>query len=128
MMGPLRITTFFTLALVLLAACGNNRHHGNSGIIIDTKNTDMSNYQQDLAECEQYTEQVATGKHVTSGAVGGAVLGGLVGAAVGNSTTAQRGAGAGAITGTAKGVSKSEQEKSRVLRNCLRGRGYKILN
>jgi outer membrane lipoprotein SlyB len=118
----------FLSGMLVITACSNTSHDSGSGIIIDTKNTNMSNYAQDLKECESYAEQVNTGKKAASGAIGGAVLGGLVGATVGNSNTAQRAAGAGAITGTARGVAKSEQEKSRVVRNCLRGRGYRVLN
>lgn len=88
----------------------------------------MSNYDRDLAECRQYAEQVPTGSEVAKGTVGGAVIGGALGAIVGDSRTAQRGAGAGALGGAVRGGSKSGNEKDRVVKNCLRNRGYKVLN
>ncbi|UWN48935.1 hypothetical protein ASALC70_01125 [Alcanivorax sp. ALC70] len=50
------------------------------------------------------------------GAVGGAVIGGVLGAIFGNSGTAGRMAG------------DAQQEKEQVLKNCMRGRGYRVLN
>lgn len=49
-------------------------------------------------------------------------------AAVGNSDTAQRAAGMGGATGTLSGVSAGVGERRQVIRNCLTGRGYLVLN
>ena len=97
-------------------------------IIIDRKGVNEAHYQADLAECQGYASEVRTGEKAAKGAASGAVVGGLVGAAVGNSRDAQRGAGAGAVTGAAKGVSAGEQDKVKVVKQCLRGRGYRVLN
>ncbi|MEC8427343.1 MAG: glycine zipper family protein, partial [Pseudomonadota bacterium] len=94
----------------------------------DTKGVDMQQYRQDLGECREYANQVSTSGKVAKGAIGGAVVAGAVGAVVGNSDTAKRGAGAGAIAGAAKGYSRGEGEKRQVVKNCLRGRGYRVLN
>lgn len=110
------------VALILLAACSSQR------IIIDRKGTDMSMYDHDLAECKTYAEQVPTETEVAKGAVGGAVLGGVIGVIVDNSRTAGRLAGAGSVTGAVHGGSKAKNEKDRVVKNCLRNRGYKLLN
>lgn len=112
----------FSLALILvLGACS-----GAQGPIIDTKGVDMSAYNQDLAECETYSTQVSTGKAVGKGAAGGAAVGAAVGAIAGGS--AGKGAGIGAVTGGAQSARISDREKAEVVRNCLRGRGYKVLN
>ncbi len=110
------------VALMLLAACSSQR------IIVDQNGTDMSMYDRDLAECNVYAEQVPTEAEVARGAVGGAVLGGVIGAIVDNSRTAGRLAGAGSVTGAVGGGSKAKNEKDRVIKNCLRNRGYKVLN
>ena len=107
----------------LLAACTTTDE-----IIIDRKGVDMARYERDLAECREYSSEVKTGEKAARGAASGAVVGGLLGAAVGNSRDAERGAGAGAVTGGAKGVSQGEREKVSVVKRCLRGRGYKVLN
>lgn len=97
-------------------------------IIIDQKGVNMTQYQQDLAECREYAAGVKTGEKAARGAASGAVVGGLIGAVVGDSSDAAQGAGVGAVTGGAKGVSQGEREQVQVVKNCLRGRGYRVLN
>jgi len=109
------------LAMLGLAACS-----GASGPIIDTKGVDMTAYQQDLAECETYASQVSTGTAVGKGAAGGAAVGAAIGAIAGGS--AGKGAGIGAVSGGAQSARISDREKADVVRNCLRGRGYRVLN
>jgi hypothetical protein len=41
---------------------------------------------------------------------------------------AGRGAGIGAVTGGAQSARIADREKADVVRNCLRGRGYRVLN
>jgi hypothetical protein len=52
----------------------------------------------------------------------------VIGAAAGNSETAKRGAGVGTASGTLSGTGKVMAERQRVVRNCLAGRGYLVLN
>ena len=112
----------FAFVLVFLTACSSQR------VIVDQRYSDMSNYSRDLAECQAYADQVPTGEEVAKGTLGGAVVGGAVGAIVGDSGTAKRGAGVGAVGGAVRGGSRSKSEKDRVIKNCLRNRGYKVLN
>ena len=115
------------LAMLLLALCLAGCTTTDE-IIIDRKGVDPARYEQDLAECRTYSEEVKTGEKAARGAASGAVVGGLIGAAVGNSSDAQRGAGAGAITGGARGLSEGERDQVEVVKQCLRGRGYRVLN
>ena len=55
-------------------------------------------------------------------------MGGLIGAIVGGSDSVLRGAGIGAVAGGAGSAGDTEKERSKVVKNCLRNRGYKILN
>jgi hypothetical protein len=55
------------------------------------------------------------------------VVGGAVGAVSNRHDTAE-GAAIGAITGGASGINQGERDKVRVVKNCLRGRGYRVLN
>ncbi len=105
---------------IALAACS-----GASGPIIDTQGVDMAKYEQDKAECESYAQQVSTGGATAKGAAGGAIVGAAIGAIGGS---AGRGAGIGAVTGGAASANKSSGEKADVVNNCLRGRGYRVLN
>lgn len=106
---------------LLLAACS-----GATGPIIDTQGVDMARYERDKAECETYATQVSTGKAVGKGAAGGAAVGAAIGAIAGGE--AASGAGIGAVTGGAQSARIADREKQDVVRNCLRGRGYRVLN
>ena len=72
--------------------------------------------------------QVDTTGKVGGNAAGGAVVGGAIGAIFGGTEGAARGAGAGAVTGGARGVEQSAGERHQVVANCLRHRGYTVLN
>ena len=109
-------------SIVTATGCAGRR----ADVVIDPAGVDMGLYQKDLAECQEISKQVR-GKAV-GGAAGGAVVGGAVGGIVGNSDTAGKGAGVGAVTGVARGAAATRQEKQLVIKNCLRNRGYKVLN
>jgi uncharacterized protein YcfJ len=114
--------------LVLAAAVGLTACTTTDEIIIDEQGVNMAQYETDLAECRTYSEQVKTGEKATRGAVTGAVVGALLGAAFGNSSDAASGAGAGAITGGVGGATDGERDEVQVVKTCLRGRGYRVLN
>ncbi|MES3007661.1 MAG: glycine zipper family protein [Pseudomonadota bacterium] len=117
------------IVLVLsLAACQSGRRPGYSGPIVDTQGVDMARYSADLAECEAYADQVPVAERAATGAAVGAVVTGAIGAVLGNRDTAIRGAGAGAIGGAARGTGSGLHERNVVVHNCLRGRGYRVLN
>ncbi len=110
----------------LLAATGCTT---TDEIIIDKKGVNMSQYAVDKAECESYADEVRTGEKAARGAASGAVVGGAVGAILDDSSEgAARGAGVGAVTGAARGVSEGARDEVRVVKQCLRGRGYRVLN
>lgn len=99
-----------------------------SGPIIDRQGVDPVAYDRDLLQCESYANEVRVGKRAGGKALAGAVLGGVVGAVVGNSDTAAELAGAGAAVGAAEGTGDGLRERRTVVRNCLRNRGYAVLN
>ncbi len=85
--------------------------------MVDKQGIDEAQYQQDLTDCR-----------AVDGSAGGAVISGILGAIFGNSGTAGRMAGGGAVIGAAGKAGDAEQEKSQVVKNCVRGRGYRVLN
>ena len=118
-------------ALFLLGGCsspGGSSYGDSSGIIIDRQGVDMSRYYSDLSDCQRYAEEVPVAQRTATSTAGGAVVGGVIGAVVGDSDTAKRGAGVGVVTGAIRGVSSGTREKEQVVKNCLRGRGYRVLN
>ena len=113
---------------LLLTACAGGRSLVDTPII-DRKGVDMNQYCADKAEGEAYATEVNTGEKVTRGVIGGAVVGGAIGAIVNRgSNSAERGAGVGAVTGGVRGTQEGIQEQERVVKQCLRGRGYRVLN
>jgi outer membrane lipoprotein SlyB len=116
-------STSVLLALLVLTGCTTTDE-----IIIDQKGVDMAAYQTDLAECKTYSESVQTGQKAGVGAASGAVVGGLIGAITGGPEGAARGAGVGAVGGGAKGAGEGHEAEVQVVKNCLRGRGYRVLN
>jgi len=97
-------------------------------IIIDQAGVDISSYNSDLYECRQYAGQISVGEDALSGAIAGAIVGALIGAAIDNSDTAKRTGGYGAIVGGAEAGGEAVQTQETVVKKCLTGRGYKVLN
>ena len=110
--------------VILLAGCASG---GYDEPIVDMKGVNRAQYERDLEECRAYAAQVDVGGEAVEGAVGGAIFGGILGAIFGNSDSAERGAGGGAVVGGAKGAGQAVERQERVIRNCLRQRGYKVL-
>ena len=123
---------FVTLAVATatLAGCAQTYQP-----VVDTKGRDSARYQQDLYECRQYAEQVSPAGQAAVGGLGGAAAGAALGAITGalvGGVSAGEGAAFGAATGGAVGVGtgayRGVDEQQRVIDNCLRGRGYNVLN
>lgn len=106
-----------------LIACNSTREP-----VIDPQGVNLVAYEQDLLECQALGEHANVVADTATSAAGGAAVGGLVGAAIGNSETAKRGAGAGAVLGGVRGYQRGSREQDRIVRRCLTGRGYRVLN
>ena len=107
------------LALALCAGCASKKP------IIDTAGVDMDQYERDLADCEQIATQVDTGGTAAKSAAAGAAIGAALGAVWGDVGTSAAG---GAVSGGAGGLLSADEEKARVIKNCMRNRGYAVLN
>jgi F0F1-type ATP synthase assembly protein I len=118
---------FFILSVCVVGCAGSGSFFDEP--IIDRKGVDMAKYAIDKAECQQYAEEVKQGEKVARGVIGGAVVGGAIGAIVNRSSnSAERGAGVGAVTGGVRGTQEGIREQEKVVKQCLRGRGYRVLN
>ena len=121
----------FFLVLMMglwMTGCAGNRTFVDEPII-DRKGVDMSRYYADKAECEVYANEVRRGEKIVRSAVGGAVVGGAIGAIVSRgSNAAERGAGVGAVSGGVRGAQEGIRETEQIVKQCLRGRGYNVLN
>ena len=109
------------MIVMLVGACSSS-----PGPIVDTKGVDMSRYYADLDDCKGYGDQV----RIEDGMARGAAAGGAVGAATGAILDESVGeyAGVGAVAGAAKSGIRGDRERSEVVKRCMRGRGYRVLN
>ena len=119
----LNATTFLTLiACFVILGCA-----AHPDPIIDTKGVDPELMAEDWDDCEAYTEEIIIATGVGKGAALGAGVGAATGA-VSNRRDVDEAAGLGAIYGATRSGLDADREKQRVFKNCMRGRGYRVLN
>lgn len=96
--------------------------------LVDSRNVDMNKYEGDLRDCQQYAEQVpGAGTQAAVGAAVGAGLGYLIGRAAGARYNAPATGRVGAVAGAAGGAGQGEMNQRDVIRRCMSGRGYSVL-
>ena len=119
-MPKLLVTCLSPAMLMLLAACS-----AHPDPIIDERGVNMVNYHADLQECESYADPISVGEGAAKGAAGGAAVGAATGVIGGD---VYSGAGYGAIFGATRYGNEADREKRMVVKRCLMGRGYRVLN
>lgn len=108
----------------LLTACAG----ANYRPLIDSQSIDMNKYESDLKQCQQYATQTGdAAQKAVVGAAAGAVFGALLAAAGGNRYDQDASAKIGLITGAASGGLQGETDQRNIIKNCLSGRGYRVL-
>jgi uncharacterized protein YcfJ len=96
--------------------------------IVDTKGVDMAAYETDMHECQAYAEGQDPAAKAAAGAVAGAALGAVIAAMFGgNRGSRNRSAAVGGLSGAGAGASSAMQAQTAITRNCMAGRGYKVL-
>jgi uncharacterized protein YcfJ len=114
------------LLISMITGCANTG--ANYRPVVDTKGIDLARYEADLGECQQFANQTASaGQAAAAGAAAGAVFGALLAAAAGGGNSKKSTAGVGALTGAAGAAGQGETNQRDVIRRCLAGRGYKVL-
>jgi outer membrane lipoprotein SlyB len=123
----MRKSTIILLSLLVLTACQSAPRNWEP--IIDRQGVDMNRYVADLAECRSYADSIDPAERAAVAAAGGAAVGAVVGVVAGdNRESAARGAAIGAVAGGVRGARQARQEINMIVRNCLTGRGYRVLN
>ena len=112
-------------AAVTVAGCAGR---AEDRVVIDTKGVDPARYESDLMECAEYAGLVNVEGRVVTGAAAGAALYAAIGAIFAGREGAGRGAGAGTLIGGTRGGIEATREQQRIVGNCMRGRGYRVLN
>lgn len=93
--------------------------------IIDTKGVNMTLYETDLEECTAYSNDISTIKSIAKGSATGAAVGAVIEAISDKRKDAIE---IGAVSGGTQSGLRATREKEQVLKRCLKGRGYKVLN
>jgi hypothetical protein len=126
----LAVAATLGIAAVALAGCT-----ATSQPIVDTKGVDQTQFAQDKYECEQYADQANVAGDAAvgalGGAAGGAALGAITGALVPGVSAgggAALGAATGGVVGLGAGAYSGVEQKREIYRNCMRNRGYSVLN
>ncbi len=96
--------------------------------IIDTRGVDFNRYEGDLRDCQSYATQTAgAAESAAAGALAGALLGGVLAAAAGKNYSRTNSARVGAVTGAVGAGVQGETDQRNIIRRCLSGRGYNVL-
>ena len=113
----------------LLAGCATGLlDKAADQIIVDTQGLDLNEYERDLSECDALAQQIDISKRTRDRAIGGVVVGSVVGAILSDSDSAKRIGGTAGVVGGVKGNVQARKEQQKVIKRCLQGRGYKVLN
>jgi outer membrane lipoprotein SlyB len=119
--APLLAAALATVGL--LAGCATYRP------LVDMRDVaDRDQYERDIADCQNYAGSVSPGASAGAGAIFGAILGAALGAAVGDREVAIDAARFGAVEGAVAGGAAGAGTQVQIVRNCMSGRGYLVLN
>ncbi|NDE90879.1 MAG: glycine zipper family protein [Alphaproteobacteria bacterium] len=116
---------YFILPLLLaVTACANSG--ADTRPIVDRPGP---NYENDLAACQELAREkdYANGDTATSALVG-AGLGALIGGVTGDWAGAGIGAGIGGASGLGAGAVETQNARSNIVKRCLIGRGYRVVD
>lgn len=121
------ITKVLTSAvvLILLVGCATTPRGANYTPVVDMKDKDSAAYSTDLTQCSKYANERAG---AAAGAAVGALLVGLLGAALAPSGYRNQVARQGVILGGVAGAGNAVETQETIIKRCLAGRGYNVLN
>lgn len=108
--------------VAFLTACAGYRP------VVDMQGVDTARYEADLRDCQQYAQQRDPATQAAAGAAIGALLGVALAAAMGSRYSRNTGAAVGAVSGGASGAAHGAESQVQIVRNCMAGRGYRVLN
>tara|TARA_A100001388_G_scaffold269620_1_gene246156 strand:- start:313 stop:687 length:375 start_codon:yes stop_codon:yes gene_type:complete len=120
---------FLYLNLCFVIGCAQTDLSDRNDIaIIDTRGVDESVFKKDYSECSDFAKNIdLTERTLKQGAVAGAT-GAAVGAIIGGEEAAKKIGGSAAVLNAVEANLDGRSEQAKIIKNCLRGRGYKVLN
>jgi len=123
MKPEVRLTVIAIVPLILAACEGTGASYRP---IVDGPMD--ARYEQDLQDCQEVAAQreYVSGDSATNTGIGAAV-GAAIGAITGGLSGAAKGAGVGAVGGAGGSALSVKEQRKRIVINCMRGRGYRVL-
>ena len=120
---------FLYVNLCFIVGCAQTDLSDRNDIaIIDTRGVDESVFKKDYSECSDFAKNIdLTERTLKQGAVAGAT-GAAVGAIIGGEEAAKKIGGSAAVLNAVEANLDGRSEQAKIIKNCLRGRGYKVLN
>ena len=120
---------FLYLNLFFVVGCAQTDLSDRNDIaIIDTRGVDESVFKKDYSECSDFAKNIdLTERTLKQGAVAGAT-GAAVGVIIGGEEAAKKIGGSAAVLNAVETNLDGRKEQAKIIKNCLRGRGYKVLN
>jgi hypothetical protein len=131
----MKLTPIVLIATLLLGACSQGIGSGYRPIV-DQQSSPAAGqriYANDLAECQSLASQSNAVESGATSALGGAAVGAALGAITGAFTGnpgmgAGLGAALGGTGGAAAGGYSGVNKQESVVKNCMRGRGWNVLD
>jgi len=129
------------LSIASVMVIGVQTAHANNVVVDMSQVQDYNQYQMDLQQCEglavQNQPDAPQRESVAGTAVKGAAVGATAGAVSGRSGSkaAKKGAGVGVIAAASRNSrnrraasANASAQTDEIVKNCMRGRGYNVLN
>ena len=117
--------TIIIAALIAATVAGCATRGANYVPLVDMQGRDAVQFARDTSECQQYaTQRMSAG----DGAIVGAVAGALFMALLSPKGSGNEWARSGAIAGGAGGAVGANETQEGIVKKCLAGRGYNVLN
>ena len=126
------------LSIASAMVIGVQAAYANNVVVDMSQVEDYTQYQTDLQQCEGLAVQNQPDAPQREAVAGTAVKGTAVGAAAGaisggsGSSAAKKGAGIGVIAAASRNSraasANASAQTDQIVKNCMRGRGYNVLN
>ena len=129
------------LSMASVMVIGIQTAHANNVVVDMSQVQDYTQYQTDLQQCEGLAVQKQPDAPQREAVAGTAVRGPAVGATAGaisggsGSKAAKKGAGIGVIAAASRNSrnrraasANASAQTDQIVKNCMRGRGYNVLN
>lgn len=113
------------IALICTVATGCATRGAGYVPLVDMQGQTHVRFQMDLRDCQAYATQRMD---AAQGAVAGALLGAILGAAIAPRGYRNNVAGHGAAVGALGGAGAATDNQETIIKRCLAGRGYNVLN